>query len=66
MESELIKSDNGSYFYYKCLNPLFKKGNIIFIHGFATTSKYHDIFIKHIIDEYDYIALQLPGAGYEQ
>lgn len=63
---ELTKNRFGSYFYYPCTNTENKKGVIIFIHGFATTSEYHDPFIKHINDKYDYYALQLPGHGYEE
>lgn len=62
---EIIKNEYGTYFYYPCTN-VDKKGTIIFIHGFATTSEYHDSFIKYINDEYDYIAIQLPGAGYQK
>lgn len=34
-----------------------KKGNIIFIHGYATNSFYHDSFIE-------YSTLELPGHGF--
>lgn len=64
MNYSIIKDQHGTYYYYKCKNE--KKATIIFIHGFATTSEYHDEFIKHIIDEYDYIAIQLPGAGIQE
>lgn len=64
MNYSIIKNDHGTYYHYKCTNN--KKGTIIFIHGFAITSEYHDEFIKHIIDEFDYIAIQLPGAGIEE
>lgn len=60
---QFIEDGVGSYYLYRCTNPKNKRGTIIFIHGFATTSEYHDVFIKHIIDEFDYIAIQLPGAG---
>ncbi len=61
---ELIKTNIGSYFYYPCKKQ--KKSTIVFIHGFATTSAYHNPFIKYINDDYDYIALQLPGAGIQK
>ena len=64
MKYENIKNELGNYYHYKCTNK--KKATIIFVHGFATTSEYHDVFIKHIIDQFDYIALQLPGAGIQE
>lgn len=66
VNKEIIKNYVGTYFLYKCLSQEKKKGTIVFIHGFATTSEYHDIFIKHIINDYDYIAIQLPGAGVQE
>ncbi len=65
MNGELIRNKSGSYIYFKCQGKE-KKGTIIFIHGFATDSKYHDVFIQYVIDRYDYIALQLPGAGIQE
>ena len=65
MNYQIIRNEDGTYFYYKCKGKE-KKGTIIFIHGFATNSLYHDPFIKHIIEEYDYIAIQLPGAGFQE
>ena len=58
-----ITTSAGTYAYYPCLDKDNKKGTIIFIHGFATTSEYHDGFIEAIKNEYDYYALQLPGHG---
>lgn len=63
---KLMKNRFGSYFFYPCKNNEEKKGIIIFIHGFATTSEYHDSFIKYVNDKYDYYALQLPGHGHEE
>lgn len=60
---KLIKNEFGSYTLRKCLNPNEKKGTIVFIHGFATTSEYHDTFAKHAIQYYDYITIELPGHG---
>lgn len=62
---ELIRSQFGTYFYQECKNPEQKKGSIIFIHGYATTSAYHDVFAGFIDQDYDYYALQLPGHGVE-
>ncbi|WP_406602225.1 alpha/beta fold hydrolase [Mesomycoplasma moatsii] len=64
-EPLFIKNENGSYFHFRCEGEN-KKGTIIFVHGFATTSEYHNVFIKHIINDYDYIAIQLPGAGFQE
>lgn len=64
MKYKNIKNEFGNYYHYKCTNK--KKATIIFVHGFATTSEYHDVFIKHVIDQFDYIALQLPGAGVQE
>lgn len=64
MTYEEVKTPVGSYFRYKCTGK--KRGTIIFVHGFATDSTYHDVFIKHIIDEFDYIAIQLPGSGFQE
>lgn len=60
-----IVNDKGTYFYYPCKGK--KRGNIVFIHGFATNSHYHDnYFVKYFEDEYDYYSIQLPGAGYQE
>ncbi|MBD5423064.1 MAG: alpha/beta hydrolase [Mycoplasma sp.] len=61
MKFEKIENSFGTYYHYKSKNK--PKATIIFVHGFATNSEYHDVFIRHIIDEFDYIAIQLPGAG---
>ena len=54
-----ITTSAGTYAYYPCLNKDNKKGTIVFIHGFATTSEYHDGFIEAIKNEYDYYACLL-------
>lgn len=62
-----IKNNVGTYHFYSCINENKKRGTIIFIHGFATQSTYHDeYFVKYAIQEYDYYALQLPGHGIEE
>lgn len=63
---KLITNDFGSYTLRQCLNPEEKKGTIVFIHGFATTSEYHDTFAKHAIEYYDYITIELPGHGIQE
>lgn len=62
---ELIRTQFGTFFYQECKNPEQKKGSIVFIHGYATTSSYHDGFIPFATNDYDYYALQLPGHGVE-
>ncbi|MDE7112267.1 MAG: alpha/beta hydrolase, partial [Malacoplasma sp.] len=38
--------------------------NILFVHGFAVTSEYHDDYVEKFFDEYNYYAIELPGHGY--
>lgn len=61
----LHKNEFGTYRYFPCKNNN-KKGNIIFIHGFATNSLYHDGFIEDANKEFDYYTLELPGHGFEK
>lgn len=58
---ELIK--NKDFVYYQKLSKNPKAKNILFVHGFATTSEYHDGFIKYVEKDYNYYAIQLPGHG---
>ena len=44
---EIKRNELGTYFYFKCKND-FKKGTIVFIHGWGTNSEYHNNFIKYI------------------
>ena len=62
---ELVRSQAGTYIYHQCKTREHKKGAVVFIHGFATTSAYHDGFVAAIQQHYDYYALQLPGHGIE-
>lgn len=52
---------NYSYHFQKAKN-LPSKGTIVFVHGFATNSSYHNEFVKRLTD-YDYYAIELPGHG---
>lgn len=63
---KVTKNNFGTYFFVPSKNVDNKKGAIVFIHGYATTSSYHDVFIKYINNDYDYYAIQLPGHGYEE
>lgn len=58
---ELIKTKDFVYFQKLSNKPNAK--NIVFVHGFATTSEYHDVFIKYIEKDFNYYAIQLPGHG---
>ena len=40
-----------------------KRGIIIFIHGYGTTSSYHDLVIDDLIANYDYYTIELSGHG---
>lgn len=63
---KVIKNEFGTYYFYPCESNN-KKGSIIFIHGFATQSNYHDdYFVNEATKEYDYYSLQLPGHGIEE
>ncbi len=57
----LVQKNDYVYLERKSKNPNAK--TIIFIHGFATTSEYHDGFLKYLNDDYSYYAIQLPGHG---
>lgn len=58
-------NENGYTFRYK---PSINKSskNILFIHGFATDSNYHDEVADMLIENYNYYSLQLPGHGYSK
>lgn len=56
-------SANCTYHYQKAKNV--SKGNILFIHGYATTSKYHEEAASEFSD-YNYYAIELPGHGYTE
>lgn len=60
---ELLKNEIGCY-KFKAANRE-SKGSIVFIHGFATTSDYHDKAAEEFKD-YDYYTLELPGHGYTE
>lgn len=57
---ELLEIKDYKYHYQKSKNK--SKGTIVFIHGFATMSKYHNGF-ANLLKDYDYYALELPGHG---
>lgn len=58
---ELVK--NNEFTYYRKMSPNPNAKNIVFVHGFATTSHYHDAFINYVNKDYNYYAIQLPGHG---
>ncbi|MGL5732567.1 MAG: alpha/beta fold hydrolase [Metamycoplasmataceae bacterium] len=60
---EILKNKVGSYKFKPAENR--SKGTIIFVHGFATTSNYHDDVAEQFTD-YDYYAFELPGHGYTE
>lgn len=60
MNFKLIKTEN--FTYYERKSPECNK-NIIFIHGFATTSDYHNNFLRHLKNKFNYYAICLPGHG---
>ncbi len=60
---EVFKNKVGSYKFKPSKNN--SKGTIVFIHGFATNSDYHDE-IGEKFDEYEYYTLELPGHGYTE
>lgn len=64
---KIIQNNAGTCYFYPCENPENKIGTIVFIHGFATNSSYHDdYFAIHATKKYDYYSLQLPGHGIEK
>lgn len=58
---EIVKAKDFVYYQHPCNKP--NAQTIIFVHGFATTSNYHDDFIKYVEQDYNYYAIQLPGHG---
>lgn len=58
---EVLNNKIGSYKFKPAKNN--SKGIIVFIHGFATNSDYHDSIAEKFVD-YDYYAFELPGHGY--
>jgi triacylglycerol lipase len=58
---EVLKNKVGTYKFKGAQNE--SKGTIVFIHGFATNSDYHDEMAERF-DRYDYYAFELPGHGY--
>lgn len=60
---EVLKNKIGSYKFKPATNE--SKGTIVFIHGFATNSDYHDDAADFFLD-YDYYSFELPGHGYSQ
>jgi triacylglycerol lipase len=58
---EVFKNKIGSYKFKSAQNE--SKGTIVFIHGFATNSDYHDE-IAEKFDSYNYYSFELPGHGY--
>lgn len=59
---ELINENGYTFRYKKARNNSTK--NILFVHGFAVTSEYHDDYVESFCDEYNYYAIELPGHGY--
>ncbi|MGL5205441.1 MAG: alpha/beta hydrolase [Metamycoplasmataceae bacterium] len=60
---KMLKNNVGFYKFKPAEN--ISKGTIIFIHGYATNSNYHDNAAEKFID-YDYYAFELPGHGYTE
>ncbi|MGL5308477.1 MAG: alpha/beta fold hydrolase, partial [Metamycoplasmataceae bacterium] len=60
---EILKNKVGSYKFKPAANK--SKGVIVFVHGFATNSNYHDDIAENFVD-YDYYAFELPGHGYTE
>lgn len=59
---QLIKDKDFTY-YQKICNKRDAQ-TIVFVHGFATTSNYHDdYFLDYIKNDYNYYSIQLPGHG---
>lgn len=58
---KLYKNDVGTYKFKHASKK--SKGTIVFIHGFATNSDYHDKAATNFTS-YDYYAFELPGHGY--
>lgn len=58
---ELIQKENYYFFYKKSKTK--SDINIVFIHGFGTTSKYFDSIAQSLSNFYNYYAIQLPGHG---
>ena len=60
---EILSNQIGFYKFKSSKNK--SKGTIVFVHGFATNSDYHDEAAE-MFDDYDYYALELPGSGYTE
>ncbi len=60
---ETLSNEIGFYKFKPSKN--ISKGTIVFIHGFATNSDYHDDAGEKF-DDYDYYTLELPGSGYTE
>ncbi|MGL6124905.1 MAG: alpha/beta fold hydrolase [Metamycoplasmataceae bacterium] len=58
---EILKNKVGFYKFKPAVKK--SKGTIVFIHGFATNSDYHDEAGKSFLN-YDYYAIELPGHGH--
>ncbi|MDK2819955.1 MAG: alpha/beta hydrolase [Mycoplasmataceae bacterium] len=58
---EVLNNKIGSYKFKPAASE--SKGVIVFIHGFATNSDYHDSVAEKFVN-YDYYAFELPGHGY--
>ncbi|MDE5949805.1 MAG: alpha/beta hydrolase [Malacoplasma sp.] len=63
MKDFQLINENGYTFRYRKANNSSTK-NILFVHGFAVTSEYHDDYVEKFFDEYNYYAIELPGHGY--
>ncbi|MDE5767669.1 MAG: alpha/beta hydrolase [Malacoplasma sp.] len=63
MKDFQLINENGYTFRYRKANNNSRK-NILFVHGFAVTSEYHDDYVEKFFDEYNYYAIELPGHGY--
>lgn len=60
---QMYEKDGFKYRFQKAANK--SKGTILFIHGYATTSEYHDSFAEQLTD-YDYYTFELPGHGFTE
>ncbi|MDE5553063.1 MAG: alpha/beta hydrolase, partial [Malacoplasma sp.] len=60
---KLYEKDGFGYRFQKAEKN--SKGIIVFIHGYATTSEYHDSFAEQLTD-YDYYTFELPGHGFAE
>ncbi|MGL5592009.1 MAG: alpha/beta hydrolase [Metamycoplasmataceae bacterium] len=60
---EILRNTIGAYKFKPAKNKA--KGTIVFVHGYATNSNYHDEAAERFVD-YDYYAFELPGHGYTE